>query len=148
MSDMLWPNVEGDLAAINFKTTLSRLRKLLGQHEFLLVREGVLSLNREHCWTDFWRFTELAREIEVAAQPYGNPVLPARTEALAQRLGVAYPRPLLCDGREDWISPLRRRLHDRYTRCVEKLARLMERSEAHEQAAELRASALSLDDAG
>ena len=148
MADMLWPNVEGDLAAINFKTTLSRLRKLLGQHEFLLVREGVLSLNREHCWTDFWRFTELAREIEVAAQPYGNPVLPARTEALAQRLGVAYPRPLLCDGREDWIIPLRRRLHDRYTRCVEKLARLMERSEAHEQAAELRASALSLDDAG
>lgn len=148
MADMLWPNVEGDLAAINFKTTLSRLRKLLGQHEFLLVREGVLSLNREHCWTDFWRFTELAREIEVAAQPYGNPVLTARTEALAQRLVVAYPRPLLCDGREDWIVPLRRRLHDRYTRCIEKIARLMERSEAHEQAAEIRASALSLDDAG
>ena len=148
MADMLWTNVEGDLAAINFKTTLSRLRKLLGQHEFLLVREGVLSLNREHCWTDFWRFSELAREIEMAGKPYGNPVPTARTEALARRLSVAYPRPLLCDGREDWIAPVRRRLHDRYTRCIEKLARLMERSEAHDLAADIRASALRLDDTG
>ena len=148
MADMLWPNFEGDLAASNFKTTLSRLRKLLGQNEFLLVREGVLSLNRKHCWTDVWRFTELAREIEAVAQPYGDAVLAARTEELVQRLGVAYPRSLLCGGREDWIAPVRRRLHDRYARCIEKLARLMERSEAHELAANIRASMLSLDDAG
>jgi hypothetical protein len=148
LADLLWPNVEGDLAASNFKTTLSRLRKLLGQHEYLLVRDGVVSLNREHCWTDVWRYTELAREIEAAAQSYGNPVFTARTEALAQRLGVAYPQPLLCGGREDWIVPLRRRMHDRYARCIEKLARLMERSEAWELAADIRASALSLDDAG
>jgi hypothetical protein len=75
-------------------------------------------------------------------------VLATRTEALVQRLGVAYPRPLLCGGREDWIAPIRRRMHDRYARCNEKLARLMERTEAHELAADIRASALSLDDAG
>jgi LuxR family maltose regulon positive regulatory protein len=148
LADMLWPNVEGDMAASNFKTTLSRLRKLLGQHEFLLIREGVLSLNRKYCWTDVWRFAELAREIEAAAQPNGDAVLATRTEALVQRLGVAYPRPLLCGGREDWIAPIRRRMHDRYARCNEKLARLMERTEAHELAADIRASALSLDDAG
>ena len=148
LADILWPNVEGDLAASNFKTTLSRLRKLLGQHEFLLVREGVLSLNRKHCWTDVWRFTELAREIESAALPNGDAVLAARTEALVQRLCFAYPRPLLCGGREDWIAPIRRRLHNRYARCIEKLARLMERSEAHELAADIRASALRLNDTG
>jgi hypothetical protein len=148
LADMLWPNVEGDLAASNFKTTLSRLRKLLGQHEFIQVREGMLSLNREHCWTDIGRFTELAREIDAVAQPNGDAVLGARTETLVQRLRVAYPQPLLCGGREDWIAPVRHRLHDRYARCIEKLARLMERREAHELAADLRASTLSLDDAG
>ena len=148
LADMLWPHMDGDLAEINFKTTLSRLRKLLGQHEFLVVREGMLSLNREHCWADVWRFRELAREIDAAAQPNGDAVLAARIEALAQQLGFAYPRPLLCTGREVWIAPIRRRLHDRYARCIEKLARLMERSEAHELAADIRASTLSLDDAG
>ena len=148
LADMLWPNMDGDLAASNFKTTLSRLRKLLGQHEFLLVREGVLSLNRNYCWTDVWRFTEVARKVESAAQLNGDPVLIARTGTLAQRLGAAYPQPLLCGGRDDWITPVRQHLHHRYARCVEKLARLMERCDSRGLAADIRASACNLEDAG
>ena len=142
------PDAEGDLAATNFKTTLSRLRKLLGQHEFFLVRQGAVSLNREHCWTDVWRFTALAREIEAAGQPNGDAVPTARIETLAKQLALAYPRPLLCGGREEWIAPIRRRLHDRHQRCIEKLARLLERNGANEAATDVRTSILSLEDAG
>ena len=72
LADLLWPEAEGDLEASNFKTTLSRLRKLLGQQDLLLVREGALSLSREHCWTDLWRFTEL---IGGGWKPLPNPLV-------------------------------------------------------------------------
>jgi len=55
LGDLLWPDADGDVAAGNFKTTLSRLRKLLGKQDLLVVRENrcepssnLLSLPNRH----------------------------------------------------------------------------------------------------
>jgi DNA-binding SARP family transcriptional activator len=148
LADMLWPEAEGDLALRNIKTTLNRLRKLLGCHDYLVVREGALSLNHEHCWTDLWRFTELAREIDTATRFDEGLLPPARLQALADQLHIAYPHPLLCNSRESWLPAVRQRLHQHYLRCIEKLAHSMERAGTGESAAAARESAVSLQDTG
>ena len=148
LADMLWPDAEGDLAYRNIKTTLNRLRKLLGSHDYLVVREGTLSLNREYCWTDLWRFTEMARDIDSTTRFGNDPQLPIRLQELADRLHIAYPQPLLCNSREAWLPAVRQRLHGRYLRCIEKLAHSMEHAGAGESAIATRESAVNLQESG
>ncbi len=53
LAHMLWPDADGDLAKIAFKTTLYRLRKHLGE-EHVVLQDGLLSLNPASCWLDMW----------------------------------------------------------------------------------------------
>jgi LuxR family maltose regulon positive regulatory protein len=146
LADLLWPETEGDLAISNMKTTINRLRRLLGQHEFLVVREGTLSLNRDYCWTDLWRFEELARDIETATRFGNDPQSTVRLQRLADRLNTAYPQPLHCHSHEAWIPGVRRQLHKRYLRCIEKLVHSMEYAGAGLSAAATRQSVVNLQD--
>jgi hypothetical protein len=125
LADMLWPDADGDAAAGNFKTTLSRLRKLLGQHDYLVVRGSTLSLNREYCWTDLWRLHELASDIDAIARFAGDPPSVETLKSLADRLQNAYSQPLLVNGREGWVPAVRNLLHECYLRCIRKLAHSM-----------------------
>jgi len=46
----LWPDADGDVAQRSFDTTLHRLRKILGDHRVLALKEGKLSLDGNYCW--------------------------------------------------------------------------------------------------
>jgi len=59
LAEALWPDAEGDDAHHAFTTTLQRLRRLLGQHEALLLQEGRLSLNPQLCWVDAQAFESI-----------------------------------------------------------------------------------------
>ena len=59
ISDALWPDAEGDDARHSLKTTVHRLRKLLGNEQVISVDAGKLSLNPQYCWTDVWAFDRL-----------------------------------------------------------------------------------------
>lgn len=52
LTDILWPDAEGDQAVKSFETTLSRLRKLLGSEESLIFRSRQLTINPLYCWVD------------------------------------------------------------------------------------------------
>jgi len=52
--DNLWPDTDGDRANWSFKSTLKRLRNLLGNKESLLIHEGRISLNDKYFWIDLW----------------------------------------------------------------------------------------------
>jgi len=54
ISETVWPDADGDAAHQLFDTTLFRLRKMLGRHNALINREGMLSLNKGVCWLDTW----------------------------------------------------------------------------------------------
>jgi LuxR family maltose regulon positive regulatory protein len=58
ITDLLWPESEGDTAHIGFKTLLSRLRQLLGVKDAIEFQGGKASLNPETCWVDAWAFEE------------------------------------------------------------------------------------------
>ena len=61
--DMLWADAEGNSALESFKTTLSRLRKLLRYPNALLLQNRKLGLNPEICWLDLTAFTEAIAEL-------------------------------------------------------------------------------------
>ncbi len=60
ISEVIWPDSDGDAAHQSFDTTLFRLRKLLNVHNVLVNREGKLSFNDEICWVDIHAFDVLA----------------------------------------------------------------------------------------
>lgn len=59
LTDALWSDAEGDDARHSLKTTVHRLRKLLGNELALQVESGKLSFDPGHCWTDVWAFERL-----------------------------------------------------------------------------------------
>ncbi|HEB78430.1 MAG TPA: hypothetical protein ENI90_07885, partial [Methylothermaceae bacterium] len=51
VAEILWPEADGEQCKANTKTTLQRLRKLIGQ-EAVVLKDGCLSLNPALCWLD------------------------------------------------------------------------------------------------
>jgi two-component SAPR family response regulator len=58
ITDLLWPDAEGDDAHNSFKMTLSRLRRLLPD-DVIRFQDGAFSLNRRLVWWDVWAFDRL-----------------------------------------------------------------------------------------
>ncbi|MDX1430939.1 MAG: BTAD domain-containing putative transcriptional regulator [Gammaproteobacteria bacterium] len=54
LTDMLWPNVDGDYAYGSFTSTLHRLRRSLELEDALVLQDGRLSLNSRYFWVDVW----------------------------------------------------------------------------------------------
>ncbi len=77
LTDLLWPEAEGDAARRSFDTTLHRLRRSLDDDQLIGLEGGRLSLDAGYCWTDVGS-AELAAEEAVRAMRTEAP-----TEALA-----------------------------------------------------------------
>jgi len=100
LCEQLWPDADGDAAHRTFVTTLQRLRRLLGSNDFLVLREGRLSLNDRLCWLDLWAFESGGGE---PLRLYRGPFLANEEQAilaapLRERLRSAYVRELLRQG--------------------------------------------------
>lgn len=113
LAETLWPDADGDTAHRAFVTTLQRLRRLLGGNEFLLLRDGRLSLNDKLCWLDLWAFESGSGE---PLRLYRGPFLAQDPEAtfalpLRERLRASYVRHLLRHGETleamaDWAAAI------------------------------------------
>jgi hypothetical protein len=88
----LWPDAEGDLAEQSFKTTLHRLRQLVG-NEALVLRDDKLSLDPVVCWVDVdvWVFERLLNQL----LPPAAPPDPATLDLLANQSFDLYRGPFL-----------------------------------------------------
>jgi len=75
--EALWPEATGDAAHKAFEITLHRLRSLLGDKDALLLDEGRLTLDPNHCWVDARAFERLV----VYGRDAGYPAPPVRTQA-------------------------------------------------------------------
>lgn len=51
VTNILWPDAEGDMAHTSHEVTLVRLRKIIGE-KALRVSGGLCTLNEKYCWTD------------------------------------------------------------------------------------------------
>ena len=115
VSDLLWPDAEGDLAHQSLKTTLHRLRKLLGSMEAIRTQEGKLSLDGRICWVDALAFEQLLDEAE-ALKTRGKP---EQVCELTDRAIQLYHGMFLSGEPEEWwAASMSEHLQARYVKAV------------------------------
>jgi DNA-binding SARP family transcriptional activator len=133
ISDILWPETEGDKAHNSFKTTLSRLRQLIGIQDAILIHEGQIKLNPELCWVDLWEFERLLDHAEEAARlGYREKSFRYIESAVGMYNGNFLPG----DIAEPWTFFVRDRSRDRLFRNLIKLGTYLEDENQFEKALE------------
>lgn len=76
LTDVMWPEVDGDTAQENFKKSITRLRKLVAVDDVIQWEEGKISLDQDLCWVDVLAFEKQAkREDGRAIVLYQGPFL-------------------------------------------------------------------------
>jgi len=139
VTDFLWPDADGDAAHSNFKTTLSRLRKWLGDDRMIRIDDGRMSLDTRRCWVDAWAFERAMAEAEAHAVGAENV---SRVEsALALYHGA------FLDGEDsEWSLSARERLRRSYLQGLLELGLYREGEGQWEQAVECYRRGLRVED--
>ena len=119
--DMLWPEADGNQALSNFKTTLHRLRKSLGDGNVLILRNHKLSLNEQRVWVDSWAISRIFTQAQAVSDDHG-----AACARLASRLTHLYRGHFLANETASWALQKRQALQHRFFRHLIELARHVE----------------------
>ncbi|MDI6753680.1 MAG: bacterial transcriptional activator domain-containing protein [Thermodesulfobacteriota bacterium] len=146
LTDILWPEADGDQAYSALTTTLSRLRQLMGE-KILEVQAGRVSLSPRYCWVDVWAFEDLADKAEVLWRRGHSGDGNTKALQLMSKAVDLYQGHFLADeGSEPfWALPLRERLKNRFLFLIEKLGRSLEQTEQWDQAIALYQKGLEVD---
>jgi DNA-binding SARP family transcriptional activator len=131
ISDVLWPEAEGDKAHNAFKTTLSRLRQLIDVKGAIFTREGQITLNPRLCWVDLWEFERLLNDADHAA---GCGYKEKSSRNIESAVGMYHGHFLAGDTAEPWTFFIRDRLRDRLFRNLIKLGTYLEDKNQFEKA--------------
>ena len=142
LTELLWPEADGDLAHHSFTVALSRLRKLLGKEEALVLKEGRLSLSNRHCWVDIWVFERFLGQAEKARHEGKG------TEAvrLFEKAMSLYRGPFLSSEELPWAELLREKLRGGFLGAVTHLGRCYEETGRWEEAISCYGKGLNADD--
>ena len=150
LTDLLWPEADGDAAHTVFTTTLLRLRRLLCNDKAILVHDGKVSLNLEHVWIDTFAFENvIARAEEAMISRKGH--LPAddalEVIRLTDRATKLYKGHFLSDEAEQpWAASLRERLKSKFIRFLITAGDYFEQKGNWKQAIEYYLKGLDTDD--
>jgi DNA-binding SARP family transcriptional activator len=147
ITDILWPEADGDAAHRSFEITLYRLRKLIGIHDAVQLQEGRLTLDPRYCWIDVWAFDHFLGQSEPALQKEGMKT--GETGAIYQiQKAIDLYQGVFLPGEtsESWANSLRERIRSRFLRCVKKLGHYWERAGQLEKAVECFQKGLEIDD--
>jgi DNA-binding SARP family transcriptional activator len=140
LTDLLWPEADGDAAQGALNTALHRLRRLLGHPRALRHVAGTLGLDPEVCWLDVW-----ALETRLTAADFRGRDLEARSACLAEARALHAGPFLPADLDRPWTEPLRARLRDRLLRHLVGLGASLEAAGAHDRAVAAFEEALDVD---
>lgn len=127
LQDWLWPDLDGDQAKAACDQALHRLRKLLGQSNLVVQREGKLRLAADRVWVDLVDWERHLKPV-LASNAVAGPEL--------EQLFLQFPGPLLLHERmAAWCLPA----VERVRRGVIELAiRIGKHCEARNDAAKAR----------
>lgn len=140
IADALWPESDGDLAMQSMRTTISRLRRLLGQEKALITGQGRIGLDPHQVWTDVRAFERgTARGIDVASAGAPHETVDLQ-KVLAPYGGEFLPH---CDA--SWALPMRERLRTRYLNTVMEIGAHLEQNGEIEGAIKWYRNGLELD---
>ncbi|HEX2719362.1 MAG TPA: BTAD domain-containing putative transcriptional regulator, partial [Candidatus Deferrimicrobium sp.] len=147
MTDVLWPEADGDLAHQSFTTTLSRLRHRLGEEKAIVLREGRLALDTRYCWVDVFAFESLLAQVDAA--PVDGATRPdgKRARRIAEQAMSLYKGPFLAgEVSSPRIMAARERLRSKFLRAVGFLGRSLERDGQWTEAIACYRRGLEVDD--
>lgn len=105
----LWPDAAGDKAGQALRTTLHRLRKMIGQDVVITTDGGGLGLDSGQVWVDLWALEEAVAELE-----NGDP---DRMPSLERVLNL-YDGPFLVQEDAVWVLGKRERVVGRLGRLL------------------------------
>ena len=142
LAELLWPEADGDLAHHSFEVALSRLRKLLGKEDTLVLREGRLSLSNRHCWVDVWAFERSLGQAEKARKE-GKQMEAIR---LFEKALSLYRGSFLPPEETTWAESAREKLRSGFLRAIVRLGRCYEDREQWEEAASCYRKGLEADE--
>jgi LuxR family maltose regulon positive regulatory protein len=106
LSDILWPEAEGDSQHKSFAITLHRLRQMLGSENAVRLSGGRVTLNDRFCWVDIWAFEHVIGKADRALEDNDK----EKAERLLEKASAMYRGPFLADDDEPFAEPVRRRL--------------------------------------
>lgn len=118
LTDMLWPDADGDLAHLSFKTALHRLRRLIGKPEAIQHKDGCLTLDPHCFWVDAWAFQGILEKIEAIRKvgDEGKEADEQEMTRLSRKALQLYRGDFLPnDEGEAWTISTRRQLRDGFT---------------------------------
>lgn len=112
ITDLLWPDAEGDLAHKSYGMALVRLRKIIGE-KAVRVRGGRITLEETYCWTDIG-----AIEQAQAGWKRGGQGMEKAMALTEQAIRLYRGEFLPADEWQEWVVPVRERVKDMLLRLV------------------------------
>jgi LuxR family maltose regulon positive regulatory protein len=122
IADALWPDADGDMMHRCFATTLYRLRKLIGIHEAIDLRDGRLTLDQRYCWVDVWAFERIFGEADRIWRKGTNRCnITEAVELLQSAIDIYHGNFLSGETGEPWEIAFYERLRSKFLRGTDKL---------------------------
>ncbi|RPI99844.1 MAG: hypothetical protein EHM36_15440 [Deltaproteobacteria bacterium] len=146
--DTLWPETDGDTAHQTFKTTLHRLRQLIGDERAVQVREGRVILDQQYCWVDAYGFETLLETAEpLWKENQGERDFSMGAVRLAEKALSLYKGTFLGEeANKSRIIAYQERLRSKLIRAVKRLGSHFEISGQWERAVESYQKGLEVDE--
>lgn len=133
VTDLLWPDADGDSAHNSFKMTVSRLRQLIGS-DSVTYKEGRISINNSSVWLDSSAFYRICEKVDTAWKRIKP--LSDRDKDTKKRIEEAialyekginmYKGIFLPDDTITWAISLRERLRGRFLKLISGLGEYYE----------------------
>jgi len=142
ITDLLWPEAEGDAGHSAFTTTMQRLRSLLGNEDAILIKEGKITINPRYCHVDTWAFERLiSRADELWKENKESEAIQISEKAVSIYKGNYL--------KEDMMQPytlsMRERLKGKFTRSLIRTGRYYEDAGNIKKAAEHYQKGMEID---
>ncbi|HMK50014.1 MAG TPA: BTAD domain-containing putative transcriptional regulator, partial [Thermodesulfovibrionales bacterium] len=149
LTDVLWPDAEGDAGHAAFKTTLARLRRLTGGDKAILLRGGKLTLDPQVFWVDSFAFDYYVAQVEkiIESDALGTGAAKEEMSEISERAMRLYRGHFLSDEVEQqWVAAKRERLKSKFVRFVIDVGLCLERKDQWERAIQFYEKGLDVDD--
>jgi len=143
VSELLWPDAEGDQAHQSFETNLHRLRRLIGYGEAIRFSDGKLTLDNRFCWVDVWAFERLLAK----ADEYEKEEKPEKMQAAIEKAINLYGHDFLSgDKNEPWVISRSERIKTKFINKLLQLCQALENSGHLKRAVQFYERGLEVDD--
>jgi LuxR family maltose regulon positive regulatory protein len=144
--DGLWPDADGDAAALALTSAIHRLRRLLTHEKAIVRKDNKLTLDERYCWVDVTAVERLLGRADSALRNARDERVWSEAVNLIQKAAELYKGPFLAgDTDAPWAIPLNDGLRRRLLRQLLNIGQHCEEREDLHQAISVYEEGLRID---